>query len=162
MQLRIGIIIFTIATFFSCAKQESTNVLSSPGFGIIETSVTTSVAGVDLPVYLKSDDIIRGIQFTLHWDETVGQVIKPELTEANPGFTVSAGEASGGQMKVLIFSMSGDDLVVGDNAFLTIPIRIIDTEASAFKITFKDPIFAGPKASSYSIPVSHANLKISK
>jgi hypothetical protein len=115
---------------------------------------------VDIPVLLKSSDVIKGIQFTLTWNSSVGQVLKPSLTASNPNFTVSTSEGNRGEMKVLIFSLTGDLINTEDDTIMTIPVRIINAEASDFTLAFKDVIFAGPNAISYDIPVFHANLKI--
>lgn len=146
--------------FPSCSPQAPLAELSDPGFGVIASSIEAIDEGVDIPVLMKTADVVKGIQFTLTWDPAVGQVLKPALTATNPGFTISASEGGRGVMKVLIFSMSGEILETSNPNIMTIPIRIINPDAPLFKLEFKDAIFAGPNAMSYPIPVQHANLKI--
>lgn len=152
-----------ITIFFllvSCSKKAQIIELSDPGFGVTASSIGAADEGVDVSVMMKTDDIIKGMQFTLGWDPDVGQVIKPSLTSSNPGFTISASEGDRGEMKVLIFSMAGDVFNTSDPTVMTIPVRIINPEATFFTLTFENAIFAGPSAVSYDIPVFHANLKI--
>ncbi len=158
------ILIFSSLIFlFSCAQTTAEKIeLSNPGFGVIETSISAITEGVDIPVLLNSNDVIKGIQFTLSWDPTVGQVLQPTLTSSNPGFTISSSESQHGEMKVLIFSMSGDIFTVTDPEVMKVPVRIIDEEAPIFKLFFNDAIFAGPSSVSYQIPVEHANLRIDR
>ncbi len=160
MRVTYGLIIVLLLLLQSCSKETSNRELSHPGFGVTETTIKAVDAGVDLPVLLKTDDIIKGIQFTLSWDASIGQVLQPALTAANPGFTISSGEGDRGEMKVLIFSMTGDEINTTDPKIMTIPVRIIDPDASRFALAFKDAIFAGPSAVAYEIPVTHAKLEI--
>jgi|FLOH01.1.fsa_nt_gi hypothetical protein len=163
--MRLGqlISIGALTLLMSCSSETPNNMeISDPGFGIVASSVDARLEGVDIPILLKSADVIKGIQFTMSWDPEIGQVIEPSLTELNPGFTVSSSEGTNGQMKVLIFSMTGDVLNTNELKFMTVPVRIIDREAQTFDLSFKDVIFAGPNATSYSIPVTHAKLKIKR
>ncbi len=160
MRVKYSIILITLVMFLSCSRETQNVELSNPGFGVIRTNIEVLDEGVDLPVLLRTDDIIKGIQFTLSWNPSVAQVIKPALTPTNPGFTISSSNGSQGEMKVLIFSMSGDVLNTTDSIIMTIPVRIIDPDAKLFNLVFKDVIFAGPGAVSYEIPVSQANLKV--
>ena len=162
--MRVNYILLIAATmiFLSCSPEAQKVELSNPGFGVIATSIDVVAEGVDLPVLLRTDDIIKGIQFTLSWDPTIGQVIKPVLTAMNPGFTISSSDGARGEMKVLIFNMSGDELITSDPSIMTIPVRILDSNAIDFAMTFKDVMFAGPGGAAYEIPVTHANLKINR
>ncbi len=150
----------TVLILLSCSQEAQIVELSDPGFGVTASSIDPNDEGVDIPVLMKTNDIIKGMQFTLVWDPDVGQVIKPSLTSSNPGFTISASEGGGGEMKVLIFSMSGDVFNTIDPTIMTIPVRIINPEATLFTMVFKDAIFAGPSAVAYSIPIFHGNLEI--
>ncbi len=158
--INYSIITILIALTISCAKKVQNVAISDPGFGITTTIIEARSEGVDIPVFMKTQDVIKGFQFTLKWNPSVGQVLAPQLTDANSGFTVSAGEGTDGAMKVLVFSMSGDILQVPDTEILTIPVRIIDSDATTFSITLADAIFAGPKATSYNIPVTHGRMTI--
>jgi len=163
MHAKYRLMIVTLMVLVSCSQDMETKIeLSNPGFGITETSIKAMDEGIDLPVLLKTDDVIKGMQFTLSWDPSIGQVIQPTLTNTNPGFTLSAGVAGNGEMKILIFSMQGDVFNTGESTIMTIPVRIIDPDATIFSLTFKDAIFAGPGAVSYPIPVTHARLKINR
>lgn len=153
--------IITLA-LIACSSEPKERKLTSPGFGVTATSIRVADEGIDIPVLLISDEVIKGMQFTLSWNPNVGQVIKPALTESNQGFTISSSEGERGEMKVLIFSMTGDVLNTAEPVVMNIPIRIIDPEAEAFELFFYDAIFAGPKAVSYEIPVTHAKLKITR
>ncbi|NQV42967.1 MAG: hypothetical protein HQ506_11490 [Candidatus Marinimicrobia bacterium] len=149
-----------VLLFISCSQETQVVELSDPGFGVIATNIEAVDEGVDIPVLMKTNDVIKGMQFSLTWDPTVGQVIKPTLTSSNPGFTISSSEGGRGEMKVLIFSMTGDILDTSNPNIVTIPVRIIDPDAALFTLAFEDAIFAGPNAVAYDIPVLHANLKI--
>ncbi len=154
-------LLITIFFFFlSCSQKAQIVELSDPGFGVTTSSIDAADAGVDIPVLMKTDEIIKGMQFTLGWDPVIGQVIKPSLTASNPGFTISASEGGRGEMKVLIFSMAGDVFNTSDLTVMNIPVRIISPEADFFTLRFENAIFAGPSAVSYEMPVFHANLKI--
>ena len=163
MRLNQLIIILATTIMVSCSNETPDNMeLSDPGFGIVASSIDSRSEGVDIPVLLKSAEVIKGIQFTLSWDPEIGQVIQPKLTDMNPGFTVSASDGAEGQMKVLIFSMTGDVLQTNDLELMSIPVRIIDLKAEIFNLSFKDVIFAGPNATSYSIPITHAKLRVKR
>lgn len=144
----------------SCTREPQRIALTDPGFGITATTIHSRDEGEDVPILLKSDDIIKGIQFTLVWDASIGQVIKPALTSANPGFTISVNDSERGRIKVLVFSITGEEFNLADSSILSLPIRITNPDAEQFDLVFEDVIFAGPNATSYEIPVSHANLKI--
>ncbi|MBT4036207.1 MAG: hypothetical protein HOB84_04080 [Candidatus Marinimicrobia bacterium] len=162
MRLKISLLVTLLLFFLSCSQEVQTVELSNPGFGITASSIDAAAEGVDIPVLMKTDDIIKGIQFTLTWDPGVGQVIKPTLTAANPGFTISSSEGGRGEMKVLIFSMTGAVFNTTDPAIMTIPVRIINPDAPDFTLAFNNAIFAGPSATAYEIPVLHAKLKINR
>ena len=162
MHTKLGIFAAILWLLLSCSQEAKKIELSNPGFGVTASSIEATDEGVDLPVMLKTEDIIKGIQFTLTWDPNVAQVIKPTLTSTNSGFSISAGDGNRGEMKVLIFSMAGDVFNTDDPTIMTIPVRIIDSEATLFTMAFKDAIFAGPSAVAYEIPVLHANLKINR
>ncbi|NQV29851.1 MAG: hypothetical protein HQ508_03090 [Candidatus Marinimicrobia bacterium] len=163
MRLSQLIIIVTMTLFASCSRETADKVeIGDPGFGIVASSVDSRIEGVDIPVLLKSADVIKGIQFTLSWDPEIGQVIEPKLTEMNPGFTVSSNVGAEGQMKVLVFSMTSDVLITSEPELMTIPVRIIDHDAETFNLWFKDVIFAGPNSTSYNIPITHAKLQIKR
>lgn len=159
---KISLLTSITLLLISCSSEPKEKDLTSPGFGVTATSIRAADEGVDIPVLLKSDEIIKGMQFTLAWDPNIGQVIQPVLTEANQGFTVSSSDGERGEMKVLIFSMTGDILSTTESVVMNIPIRITDLESETFDLFFYDAIFAGPKAVSYEIPVTHANLKIQR
>ncbi|MBC8193564.1 MAG: hypothetical protein ISR87_04455 [Candidatus Marinimicrobia bacterium] len=160
MRLLNCLLAATLLILLSCSQEAQIIELSDPGFGVTASSIDAADEGVDIPVLMKTDDIIKGIQFTLTWDPAVGQVIKPSLTSSNPGFTVSSSEGGRGEMKVLIFSMPGDVFNMSDPTIMTIPVRIINPDAPLFVLAFKDAIFAGPNGVAYEIPVFHAKLKI--
>ncbi len=160
MHLKNSLLAATILFFLTCTQEVQKVELSSPGFGVTASSIDVADEGVDIPVLMKTDDVIKGMQFTLTWDPNIGQVIKPALTPANPNFTISASDGDLGEMKVLIFSMTGDVFNTDDPTVMNIPVRITDPDASMFSLAFKDAIFAGPSAIAYEIPVSHARLKI--
>ena len=162
MRLTISLLATTLLFFQSCSQDVQKVELSNPGFGITASSIDAADEGVDIPVLMKTDDIIKGMQFTLTWDPSIGQVIKPSLTATNPGFTISASEGGLGQMKVLIFSMTGAVFNTTDPAIMTIPVRIINPDAPDFTLAFNNAIFAGPSATAYEIPVLHAKLKINR
>ncbi|NQT63895.1 MAG: hypothetical protein HQ556_13120 [Candidatus Marinimicrobia bacterium] len=162
MRLKISLLTTTLLIFLSCSQEVQKVELSNPGFGVTASSIDAADEGVDIPVLMQTDDIIKGIQFTLTWDPNVGQVIKPTLTATNPGFTISSSEGGQGEMKVLIFSMTGDVFNTSDPTIMTIPVRITDPDAPVFAMAFKDAIFAGPSAIAYEIPVLHAKLKINR
>jgi len=163
--MRLPQMIFIVAPAFlmSCSSETLEKIeISDPGFGIVAASVDSHIEGVDIPVLLKSADVIKGIQFTLSWDSEIGQVIEPKLTDMNNGFTISSSEGIEGQMKVLVFSMTGEVLNTTELELMTIPVRIIDQEADTFNLSFRDVIFAGPNAASYSIPITNAKMKIKR
>ncbi|MBC8375600.1 MAG: hypothetical protein H8E26_06100 [FCB group bacterium] len=162
MRLKISLLATTLLIFLSCSQEVQQVELSNPGFGVTASSINAADEGVDIPVLMKTEDIIKGMQFTLTWDPNVGQVIKPSLTATNPSFTISASEGGRGEMKVLIFSMTGDVFNTSDPTIMMIPVRITDPDASVFTLAFKDAIFAGPSAIAYEIPVLHAKLKINR
>jgi len=149
-----------LCIFMGCSSRSDELELTDPGFGITATRIKAADSGVDIPVLLQSDDPIKGLQFTLEWNPKLGQVIKPVMTEKNAGFTISTSEVSGGVMKVLAFSMSGDQLDTSDPVIMHIPIRITDSSTDSFELLFQDVIFAGPAAASYDIPITHAKLKV--
>ena len=159
MRLTISILVTTLI-LVSCSQEVQEVELSKPGFGITATSIDATDEGVDIPVLMKTNDVIKGMQFTITWNPSVGQVLKPALTSTNPGFTISSSEGGEGEMKVLVFSMTGDVFNTSDPTIMTIPVRIIDPDAPLLKLVFKNAIFAGPSAVSYEIPVLHANLRI--
>lgn len=160
MKLNFSLIVVSTLLLLACSQESKESELTSPGFGVTANTIRADQEGMDIPVLLKTEETIKGLQFTLSWDPTIGQVIKPELTEANSGFTVSTTDAVRGEMKVLIFSMTGDVLNTAEPVIMHIPIRIMDGEAENFELFFNDAIFAGPKAVAYQIPVSHGQLKI--
>ncbi|MCF7826997.1 MAG: hypothetical protein K9N29_10140, partial [Candidatus Marinimicrobia bacterium] len=123
MHAKYRLMIAMLMVLVSCAQDTETKKieLSNPGFGITETSIDALDEGVDVPVLLRTNDVIKGMQFTLSWNPNLGQVIKPALTDANPGFTISAGEPVNGEMKVLIFSMKGEVFNTDDSTIMTIP-----------------------------------------
>ena len=162
MYVKLFLFATALLLLLSCSQKAQNIGLSNPGFGVTAVSIDAIAEGVDLPILMKTDDIIKGIQFTLTWDPAVAQVIKPVLTRSNPGFTISASEGGLGAMKVLIFSMSGDVFQTADPNIMTIPVRIIDPDATRFTLEFKDAIFAGPSAVAYEIPLWHAKLKINR
>ncbi|NQV15042.1 hypothetical protein HQ531_06250 [bacterium] len=160
MQIRLIIISTALILLISCTSEKQKIELSDPGFGVVETSIDAGSKVVNLPVLINTQEEIKGIQFTMTWDEEVAKVGKPHLTKLNSGFTVSTGAPARGQMKVLVFSMAGDVLNTLEPEILSIPITIIDPAAAEFSLIFENAIFAGSNAKSYEIPVSHANLKI--
>lgn len=163
MFAKFNYLILALVFIISCSRDVPTTLeLSNPGFGITQTTIDARPEGVDVPVLIKTNDVIKGLQFTLSWNPELGQVIKPSLTDANPGFTISAGEAVNGEMKILIFSMQGEAFDTKEQVIMNIPIRIIDPDADLFTLTFRNTIFAGPGAISYEIPVTHARLKINR
>jgi len=155
-------IIFISLAFLmlGCSQESNRIALTDPGFGITATTIHSRDEGEDVPILLKSEEVIKGIQFTMVWDARIGQVIKPALTSANPGFTISVNDSERGRMKVLVFSITGEEFNQTDSSIMSVPIRITDPEAQEFDLVFEDVIFAGPNATAYEIPVSHANLKI--
>jgi len=156
----LGLVAFFIL-LISCTTEESPKAqLSNPGFGVIETSISRDVNTTNLPVLIKTDQVIKGLQFTLTWDGTAAKIGQPQLTGLNSKFTVSVGKASAGQMKVLVFSMTGEALDTSEPVFMTIPVSILDSETEEISIFFNKAVFAGPNASSYDIPVTHAQLKV--
>jgi len=160
MRTKISLLLTSLIICISCSQETQQIELTNPGFGVIASSIDIVDEGFDLPVLLQSDDIIKGVQFTLSWDPAVAQVIQPAMTAANAGFSISSSDGERGEMKVLIFSMAGDVLNTTDPTILTIAIRIIDPEAELFELSFNDAIFAGPNAVSYAIPITHAKLKV--
>ena len=160
MRASLNLTIVTLVLLASCSRESRELELNNPGFGVMATTIDAQAEGVDLPIHIKSDEVIKGIQYTMVWDPSVGQVMQPQLTEANSDFTISSTDGLGGKMKVLIFSMTGVELNMEESSIMNIPVRILDPEATDFTIIFEDVIFAGPNASSYSIPISHANLEI--
>jgi len=162
MRIKISLVIASIFICLSCSKETQQIELTNPGFGVTASTIDVVDEGFDVPVLLKSDEIIKGLQFTLSWDPAIAQVIQPVMTASNPGFTISSGDGVRGEMKVLIFSMTGDVMVTTNSTILNIPVRIIDPGAELFELSFNDAIFAGPSAVSYEIPITHANLKINQ
>ena len=160
MKLKLIGTLMLILVFISCSDQPDTPELTSPGFGVVESVIDARPEGVDIPILMKSEDIIKGIQFTLVWDVKKGIVGKPLLTDANASFTLTSSNPSNGRIKVLIYSMSGDQLDLSDPQILTFPVSIIDQSVTDFTVIFENPIFAGPSASSYTIPVTHAKMKV--
>ena len=143
-----------------CASEKQKPVLSDPGFGVTAVEIQAGAEDVEIPVYLKYDEPVKGIQFTLVWDAAKVEVSKPILLDTNPSFTVSNNEPRNGQMKVLIFSMQGNILDVSDPEVFRLPLKLIDKEAPEVELRFENAVFAGPSASSYDIPITHAKIKI--
>ncbi len=160
MRLRYIIILITLVLISACTREAPKSELSDPGFGVLEDIIEAGVGLVHLPVLLKSDQVIKGIQFTLAWDTTIAKLGKPLLTDLNPGFNVSTSEAVDGQMKVLIFSLTGDELNTLVPEILTIPVSLINPQADQLILSFEEAVFAGPNAMSHKIPISHAKLKV--
>ncbi len=161
MYLKHYLILIVSILLISCSGEPAKIELSNPGFGVVETSIEARSEGVDLPVLLKTDEAIKGIQFTLAWEPSIGIVGTPVLTGNNSGFTITAKTRTNGTMKVLIFSMTGEELNTKDPEIMRIPVSILDPESSLFTLEFEKVIFAGPNARSYDIPVTDARLKIS-
>ncbi|MEA3287288.1 MAG: hypothetical protein U9Q77_07925 [Candidatus Marinimicrobia bacterium] len=161
MRFRYFIPLLILILFNFCSKQSPEVQLSDPGFGVVETHIDVDKV-VDLPVLIKFDQVIKGIQFTLTWDTAIVKVGQPELTELNSGFTVSTSKGTGGEMKVLVFSMTGDVLNTSEPEILSIPISVLDSLADQVSLLFDKAVFAGPNALSYDIPVTHANLTVRK
>lgn len=153
-----GVII--VLMFIGCSTERKEKELSEPGFGITAIDIKAGKDEIGIPVYLKFNEDVKGIQFILSWDETIAEISQPEMTRTNPNFTVSNNQARDGKMKVLIFSMQGDVMDVTDPHIFDLPIEIINDEASELTVHFEDVVFAGPNASSYEIPVTHAQLAI--
>ncbi len=153
-------VLLVLALFSSCSRETPPVELSDPGFGIVQTSIDAGDETVDLPVLIRTDKEIKGIQFTLTWDASIAKVGEPELTALNPDFTVSSRKGSIDKMKVLVYSLTGAVMNVSDPTILTIPMSIIDSQAKTVSLVFDKPVFAGPNAISYTIPVTHAKLRI--
>ena len=162
MRLKNYLLAAPLLLLLSCSQDIQIVELTNPGFGVTASSINATDEGVDIPVLMKTDDVIKGMQFTLTWDPGVSQVLKPSLTASNSGFTISSSEGGKGEMKVLIFSMTGEVFNTSDPNIMTIPVRIINPDAPTFALAFKNAIFAGPSAVAYEIPVHHANMKINR
>ncbi len=156
------ILMITFVFLVGCSSDSKDPVLTSPGFGITKSEVSRSISETEIPVYLKYDEPVKGIQFTLDWDPDQADVGQPVINATNPGFTVSSKSAPGGRMKVLIFSMQGDVFDLTDPEVFRLPIKITDENCTEFNLRFEDAVFAGPSAASYDIPVSHAKFKVVK
>lgn len=162
MHLKHISILILLILLISCDSDKTRIELTTPGFGVVETSIDATSKTVDLPVLINTQDEIKGVQFTLKWDTKIAEVGQPKVNELNPGFTVSAGKAVNGQMKVLMYSLAGEVLNTSESQILTIPITIINSEADNFSLIFDNAVFAGPNAKSYEIPVTHAQLKLTR
>ncbi len=160
MRIKYILILLSLILFLSCSKEPPEVTLSDPGFGVVETQINAGPKVVDLPVLFNTELEVKGIQFTLTWDATIAKVGQPQLTDQNPGFTVSTSKGGQGAMKVLIFSMTGDVLNTLDPEIMTIPVSILDPQAEAVSLIFDQAVFAGPNAMSYDIPITHASLTI--
>ncbi len=160
MFIKSSIVLSIFIMLIACTEEGSQNTLSEPGFGIVETRISALENTTQIPVLLKTDELIKGLQFTLSWDTTLVTVGPPELNDLNASFTLKVGEGSLGKMKVLVFSMSGDALDTSEPAFMMLPVTLFDTQADVIDIFLNDVVFAGPQAASYSIPVTHAKLKV--
>ena len=149
-----------IVMLIACTGNTPEKTLSTPGFGVVETRIAATAGEVEIPILLKTTDVIKGLQFTLVWDKNQVRVGEPLLTETNPGFTVSTGNGRQGRMKVLVFSMTGEEMNTSDPEILKLPVRVVDPQAQDVMIQFDKAVFAGPHAKSYAIPVSNAQLKV--
>ena len=154
------LLLVSLILIMGCSREAPEQSLTDPGFGVTTLEIKAGAGPTNLPVYLKSAEPVKGIQFTLKWDPTIGQVSQPVLAPGNPGFTVSSNQGRPGSMKVLVFSLQGDILDPNQQEILNIPIEISSSAAERFTLRFDEAVFAGPSAKSYAIPVSHADLRI--
>jgi len=142
----------------SCSRQSDAD-LPAEGFGILDQQLRAG-AKLEVPVYLRTSETLKGIEFVLEWDVNAIQVDTPVLAEALTDFSVHARQHGPGRLKVLVFSMAGAVFDLKDPWILKIPITALPSDGGSTTLAIGSAIFAGPGATSHELPLHSCQLEI--
>ncbi len=157
LRLKLLIIVTAGLVVLGCGKK-APEPDQRTGFGI--SAVEIGPGEVDLSVYLNYPQTVKGIEFMLSWNSDELEVKTPVLLPGNETFSVHARSYEPDRMKVLVFSMQGDAIKMLDGGILKIPVRTADDFSGPTELAFLDPVFAGPNATSYDIPVENGIISV--
>jgi hypothetical protein len=103
-----------------------------------------------IPIEMETPMPVAGIQMTLKYDSNAITVGEPQITELSKGFETDYAVKSG-EMKILMYSLSGDLMPVGSDPIIIIPVKITPTSTENNLLQLKDIIIS--TANSNTVPV---------
>lgn len=155
---RIGLLLFVGFVVIACSKEEVAVESAQPGFGIGEVEINSGAAKI--PVFLRYDKPVKGVEFVLSWNLSELEVKSPILLPGNESFSVHSKVRDGNQLKVLVFSMKGDAMDLSNEIILHLPVVSMDGFKGISQLSFSDYVFAGGNSASYDIPVENGIISV--
>ena len=100
-----------------------------------------SFVGIDV---VSATDVV-GVQFSVRYDASKIKVGDPMMNEANPNFSIHS-SVKDGIVKILAFSLTGDQIILGEGAEVLIPVKSIGNYLGNVNLEVMDMVIAAPDA----------------
>ena len=140
------------------------NITSKPVLQAPSTPVTISLdrvmtmqdGGPAIPVSVRSDQMVAGLQMTLTFDPAKLAVGTPQLPGRSAGMTLQS-HTDDGQIRLVLFSPDGYGITAGDGHILFIPVRILNGTPA---VTMSQVVLADRQAQAISVIPGNAAVQV--
>jgi len=111
-----------------------------------------------LKLNLIYDGVVRGLQFTIDYDQSQMQIHAPQLYKMQDNVIVTTSEKEAGKLNVVVANIGGGSLDFSSGTLLNLPFDIVGGSGEAANITLKNSTLAGPAGEL--IPVNERSTSI--
>ncbi len=110
-----------------------------------------------VPVSLKTDAPVAGLQMTVRYDPSAIRLLEPEPTDRLGDLTMEWSNIEG-VMQILIYSTTGQPIQPGQTHIVFIPVDVLTQEAT---LTLDQFIAANPQAGTLPVTITTGQLRVS-
>jgi len=125
----------------------------------IPSSQIVSGQESNIGIDILSEDVVSGVQFTIHYDADKIQLFDAVMNQQNANFDVYS-KINDGRMAVIAFSMTGEKLELGDGAEINIPAKAIGNFLGDVEFVMSELILATSNATALNADISVGDVSV--
>lgn len=157
----VAIAITVALMVFACGKGDSKSdaVEIPPGLALGNLTAAYGQT-IEVPMTLKTDELIMGLQFDLVWDTSLVKIGEPVMVLDNQHMSIKT-RMNEGRLRTLIFSVQSKPMNLVTNEVLKIPVTVRSRLVGQTPLQLTQVIVAGSDAHQLQVPVQSGVIKLS-
>lgn len=149
-----------VVVLVACGNKNSKPASADIPEGLALGNVTGSAGQtLDVPLTLKSEDPVLGMQFDVVWDTSLVTLGEPVMVANNQHMSVRT-KLTEGRLRTLIFNTQSRPMDLTAGKILTLPVTIHSQMVGETPLQLTQVIVAGPNAKQIEVPIQFGRVHL--